>query len=148
MANHKQAKKRARQSERRRQRNMNVKSTVRTLIKQVRYSAETIRHLDSGRQVHPQEAEKQIRSALDNREEHYRTTGHETMLVQARNLLENGRVDKAFNREMHRSFLVSLARADMHIACRALDKAASKGVFHRRNASRRISRLQRLVNVL
>jgi small subunit ribosomal protein S20 len=38
------------------------------------------------------------------------------------------------------------ARAEFKDAARILAKAASKGIVHRNNASRRISRLARLVN--
>ncbi len=146
MANHKQAKKRARQAERRRQRNMHVKSTVRTLIKRVRNSVETIDHLDAGRQVHPQEVEKQLRSILERKAPEYERIERQDVLDKAKELLEKGRSGKTFDRAMHRNFLVTLASADLYIASKALAKAGSKGVFHRRNVSRRISRLHHMVN--
>jgi small subunit ribosomal protein S20 len=40
------------------------------------------------------------------------------------------------------------ARVELKSAARILQKAASKGIVHRNNASRRISRLARLVNSL
>ena len=39
-----------------------------------------------------------------------------------------------------------VAQAELKDAARILAKAASKGIVHRNNASRRISRLARLVN--
>lgn len=42
----------------------------------------------------------------------------------------------------------SAAQAALQAAIPAIDKAAAQGVIHRRNASRRISRLNRLVNTL
>jgi len=146
VANHKQAKKRARQSEIRRQRNMHVKTSVRTLVKRVRQSVDTIRVIDAGRQVHTQEVEKHLRGIIERRRTEYLGVAKENVLTLATDLLENGRTGKTFDREKHRSFLEELARADLFIASRALDRAASKGVFHDRNASRRISRLNLLVN--
>ncbi len=147
MANHKQAKKRAIQSERRRLRNMHVKTGVRSLVKRVRYSIDTINLIDAGRQVHPQEVEKHLRSILDRRSPEYRRFSREDVLTGAQTLLDTGRKGgKHFDRDMHRSFLEQLARADLYMASRSLDRAASKGVVHRRNASRRVSRLTLLVN--
>lgn len=147
MANHKQAKKRAIQSERRRLRNMHVKTTVRSLIKRVRYSVDTINLIDAGRQVHPQEVEKHLRSIIERRTPVYTRFGNEAVLTGAQTLLDTGRKGgKHFDRDMHRSFLESLARVDLHLAARMLDRAASKGVLHQRNAARRVSRLNLLVN--
>jgi small subunit ribosomal protein S20 len=40
------------------------------------------------------------------------------------------------------------AQNDLRVAARALDKAVTKGVLHRNNASRRLSRLTLRVNTL
>ena len=40
------------------------------------------------------------------------------------------------------------AKTALQIAVRALDRAASKGVIHRKQASRRIGRLTKAVNAL
>ena len=146
MATHKQAKKRAHQSERRRQRNMHVKSTVRTHVKRVRYAVDTIRTIDAGRQVHPQEVEKHLKGILERRANDYRAIEREVVLTKAQELLARGSETKKFDREKHRAFLEELARADLYIASRALSKAASRGVFHARNVSRRISRLSLMLN--
>ncbi len=84
MANHASAIKRHRQSEKRRQRNASVKSSLRTAVKKVKEAVET------------------------------------------------GKADEA--------------KASLRNAITELDKAASKGVLHRNNAARRVSRLSRLVN--
>ena len=42
----------------------------------------------------------------------------------------------------------ALAEAELVQAIRKIDKAASKGVIHKNQASRRVSRLQQLVNGL
>ena len=42
----------------------------------------------------------------------------------------------------------SAAQAALQAAIPAIDKAAAQGVIHRRNASRTVSRLNRLVNTL
>jgi len=84
LANHASAIKRHRQSEKRRQRNASVKSSLRTAVKKVKEAVET------------------------------------------------GKADEA--------------KASLRNAITELDKAASKGVLHRNNAARRVSRLSRLVN--
>lgn len=84
MANHKSAIKRHRQSEKRRERNSSVKSTIKTAVKKVHES---------------------VKSANDEE-----------------------------------------ARANLKAATTLLDSAVSKGVLHRNNASRRISRLTVEVN--
>ncbi|MBW7956263.1 MAG: 30S ribosomal protein S20 [Deltaproteobacteria bacterium] len=84
MANHASAIKRHKQSEKRKQRNASVKSSLRTAVKKV----------------------KEAVSA--------------------------GKADEA--------------KANLKSAITELDKAASKGVLHRNNAARRVSRLSKLVN--
>ena len=43
---------------------------------------------------------------------------------------------------------VQLAQAEANKACRLLDKAASKGIIHKNQASQRKSGVQKLVNTL
>ncbi|MCL4874690.1 30S ribosomal protein S20 [bacterium] len=84
MANHASAIKRHKQSEKRKQRNASVKSSLRTAVKKVKEAVAA------------------------------------------------GKADEA--------------KANLKNAITELDKAASKGVLHRNNASRRVSRLSKLVN--
>jgi ribosomal protein S20 len=146
VANHKQAEKRARQSESGRQRNLHVKSTVRTYVKRVRYAVETIEALDAGRNVHPQEVEKHVRGIIEKHANEYQHIKQEAVLTSAAALLASAGTGKKFDRVVHRAFLQGLAKADLLIATKAMTKAASKGVYHKRNVSRRVSRLNLLVN--
>jgi len=146
VANHNQAEKRARQSEHRRVRNLHVKSSVRTYVKRVRYAVETLRVLDAGRQVHAQEVEKHVRAILDRHAAEYQGIKRESVLTLAKELLAGASNSKKFDRDKHRAFLRDLAQADLFIATRVMTKAASKGVFHKRNIARRVSRLNLLVN--
>ncbi|WKZ31925.1 MAG: 30S ribosomal protein S20 [Thermodesulfobacteriota bacterium] len=84
MANHASAIKRHKQSEKRRQRNASVKSSLRTAVKKVKEAVAA------------------------------------------------GKADEA--------------KTSLKNAITELDKAASKGVLHKNNASRRVSRLSKLVN--
>ncbi|SEA47719.1 SSU ribosomal protein S20P [Desulfuromusa kysingii] len=86
MANHKSAAKRNRQSEVRRARNMHVRSTMRTLVKQVREAV-----------------------TAENKE---------------------------------------LAQAAFEKAVPYISKTATKGIIHKATASRKISRLTKLINTL
>lgn len=42
----------------------------------------------------------------------------------------------------------TLAQANLTTAITAIDKAAAKGIFHKNNAARKVSRLQRAVNTM
>lgn len=80
-----------------------------------------------------QSAIKRVRSSerkrLRNREYLGRTR---TAIKKARLLVEQGHLEEA--------------REAVHLAVRALDKAASKGVIHKNNAARRKSRLMQQLN--
>ena len=80
-----------------------------------------------------QSAIKRVRSSerrrLRNREHLGRTR---TAIKKARLLVEQGHLEEA--------------REAVHVAVRALDKAASKGVIHKNNAARRKSRLMQQLN--
>lgn len=80
-----------------------------------------------------QSAIKRVRSSerrrLRNREHLGRTR---TAIKKARLLVEQGHLEEA--------------REAVHLAVRALDKAASKGVIHKNNAARRKSRLMQQLN--
>ena len=42
----------------------------------------------------------------------------------------------------------TLAQTNLTTAIAAIDKAAAKGIFHKNNAARKVSRLQRAVNTM
>ena len=42
----------------------------------------------------------------------------------------------------------TLAQTNLTTAITAIDKAAAKGIFHKNNAARKVSRLQRAVNTM
>lgn len=74
------------------------------------------------------------------------------VLVTARRSLRNASLKSAL-RTTVKKFEVTLGQNDMeqarvalNIATRALDKAATKGIIHRNNASRKKSRLTRRFN--
>jgi ribosomal protein S20 len=140
VANHKQAAKRARQSELKRLRNMVVTSRLRTRVRALRYAVDQMRTLESGRTIHPQEVEKHLRWLTEGKAKDLAKAGFGDVIDAARQLLGT------YDAEAHKGLLRRLARADLKESARLLDNAASKGVLHKRTASRRISRLNRLVN--
>ena len=76
---------------------------------------------------------KRLRSAERRRLHNREYRGHaRTAVKNARQLIEAGKVDEA--------------RAAVHTAVGALDKAATKGIIHKNNAARRKSRLLRQFN--
>lgn len=142
MANHRQAEKRARQSERRRLRNMAVKSRIRTRVRALRYAIDLVNQLESGRNIHPQEVEKHLRWLSEGKASDLTRLGYGELVEEAKALLGG------YDATRHAAFLRRLARADLKESARLLGKAASKGVLHKRTASRRISRLSLLVNTV
>jgi len=80
-----------------------------------------------------QSAIKRLRSA-ERRRLHNRVyrSGARTAVKKARGLIEKGRVEEA--------------REAVHVAVKALDKAAEKGIIHKNNAARRKSRLMQHLN--
>lgn len=142
MANHPQALKRSRQSEKRRQQNAHVKSTIRSSVKAVRYAVDQLQQVEAGRHIHPQEIEKHLKSVSVGKRNDYEKNGFKDVFKKAEALL------KKYDAKKHATFLRQLAQADLHASRRLIGKAASKGVFPARTASRKISRLDRLVNTV
>ena len=142
MANHRQALKRAKQAEKRRQRNMAVKSRIRTRVRALRYAVDLVGQLQTGRNIHPQEVEKHLRWLSEGKSDDLKRLGYTDLVDEAKTLLASYDADK------HAAVLRKLARADLKESARLIGKAASKGVVHRRTASRRVSRLTRLVNAV
>jgi len=142
VANHKQAAKRARQSELRRQRNMAVRSKLRTRVRALRYAVEQIHTLAAGKAIHPQEVDKHLRWITEGKAADLTKLGYGDLVEAAKGLL------KKYDPTAHSGLLRRLARADLKESVRLLGKAASKGVLHKATASRRISRLNRLVNAV
>ena len=140
MANHPQALKRARQSEKRRQRNMHYKTQLRTRVKYVRYAVGQIETLAAGKTIHAQEVEKHLKGIVEGKAADYKGAGFEGLIKSATALL------KKYDKKKHAAFLKTLAQADLKISARLLSRAGSKGVLHKRTAGRRISRLTKLVN--
>ena len=140
MANHPQALKRAKQSERARVRNMAVKSRIRTRVRALRYAVDSIETLRSGKSIHPQEVEKHLRWVTTNKVADLKRIGFAGATKEAAALL------KSYDAGKHETFLQGLAQADLKESVQLIDKAASKGVYHRRTASRKISRLTTMVN--
>ena len=140
MANHRQALKRAKQSERRRQRNIAVKSRIRTRVRALHYAVDQIRQLEAGKSIHAQEVEKHLKWVSEHKAADLKRVGAAGLVDEATALLES------YDSGKHADFLRKLARTDLAESTRLLGKAASKGVVHKRNASRHISRLTRLVN--
>ena len=142
MANHPQALKRARQSEKRRQRNMAVKSRIRTRVRALRYSVDQLNQLRAGRHIHPQEVEKHLRWLTEGKASDLKAGGGENLLKDATALLSK------YDSEKHTALLTALAHHDLSESTRLLAKAASKGVYHKKTAGRRISRLTKMVNAI
>ena len=142
MANHKQAAKRARQAERRRQRNMAVKSRIRTRVRALRYAVDQLKTLEAGRNIHPQDVEKHLRGLTEGKSQDLDRLGFKDITDDAKKLL--GKYDA----DGHAALLKKLAKADLKESTRLLSKAASKGVLHKRTVSRRISRLTKMVDGL
>ena len=78
-------------------------------------------------------AEKRIRQNEKRRQRNrvFRSRAR-THVKQARELIEDGDLDAA--------------ETEAHAACKALDRAAAKGIIHRNNAARRMSRLMKSIN--
>jgi len=142
LANHRQALKRAKQAERRRQRNMAVKSRIRTRVRALRYAVDLVSQLEAGRNIHPQEVEKHLRWLSESKSADLTRTGFGELVDEAKTLLAG------YDQGKHAAFLRKLARADLRESTRLIGKAASKGVLHKRTAARRISRLSKLVNTI
>ncbi len=82
-----------------------------------------------------QSAKKQLRSSERKRLRNKVHRGRaRTSVKKARHLIAAGKFEEA--------------RAAVHAAVRALDKAAQKGIIKKRNAARRKSRLMRQLNQL
>lgn len=140
VANHKQAAKRARQDERRRQRNMAVKSRIRTRVRALRYAVDQLKTLEAGRTIHPQDVEKHLRGLTEGKSADLTRLGFGEVTDDATKLLSK------YDAEGHAALLKKLAKADLKESTRLLSKAASKGVLHKRTVSRRISRLTKMVD--
>ena len=140
MANHKQAAKRARQSERRRQRNVAVKSRIRTRVRAIRYALGQVEQLQAGRTIHPQEVEKHLRWLSEGKATDLEGLGFKELGDEAKALI------KKYDAAKHQAFLIRLAEADLKESTKLYYKAASKGVMHKRTAARRVSRLARMVH--
>lgn len=74
--------------------------------------------------------------------------------ITAKKTLRN-KIIKSSTKTAIKKFVVAMtggdkdvAKAAFHNAARAVDKAASKGVIHRNNASRKISRMAKKLNAL
>lgn len=140
MANHKQAAKRARQSEVRRQRNVAVKSRISTRVRALRATIDKIRLLEAGRSIHPQDVEKHLRWLSEGKSKDLAQLGFEGIAEGATKLLAK------YDAKGHAQLLRDLAQADLKESTRLLSKAGSKGVMHHRTVGRRISRLTKLVD--
>ena len=82
-----------------------------------------------------QSAKKRLRSSERRRLRNKVHRGKaRTAIKKARHLIAEGRLEEA--------------RQAVHIATRALDNAAQKGIIHKNNAARRKSRLVRQLNKL
>ncbi len=139
MANHKQAAKRARQAEVRRQRNTAVKSRLRTRVRALRFAVDQLQTLEAGRNVHPQDVEKHLRKLTEGKAQDLSRSGYGEISDAATKLL------KKYDAKGHADLLKKLAHADLKESTRLLAKAGSKGVMHKRTVSRRISRLTKMV---
>jgi len=142
VANHKQAAKRARQSERRRQRNTAVKSRIRTRVRALRSSVDQLKTLEAGRNIHPQDVEKHLQWLTSAKVKDLGRLGYGEVIDEATKLL------KTYDSDGHMALLKKLAHADLKESTRLLAKAGSKGVMHKRTVSRRISRLTKMVDGL
>jgi len=119
---------------------MAVKSRIRTRVRALRYAVDLVNQLEAGRNIHPQEVEKHLRWLTEGKAADLQRIGYADLVDEAKSLI--GGYDAA----RHATFLRRLARADLKESARLIGKAASKGVLHKRTASRRISRLSLLVN--
>ena len=148
--------KRARQTEKRRQRNASVRSLVRTNVKNVRYAVQSYATLGQKKSLHQQEVDKHLRS-IEAKGPVYRhlasqlrkrKRGEANAALMEKVLELTGQLQKSYSVEKHKEFLRTLARADLLRATIALSKAGSKGIYHKNTVSRQISRLNGLVNSL
>ena len=140
MANHKQAAKRARQSEARRVRNIAVRSRLRTRVRALRFAVEQIQTLEAGRTIHPQDVEKHLRWLTSGLAPDLARVGFAEISAEASKLLTK------YDAAGHASLLKKLAHADLKESTRLLGKAGAKGVLPKRTVGRRISRLTKMVN--
>ncbi len=142
MAHHKQAAKRARQSEKARVRNITVRSRIRTRVRALHYAVDQLRTLEAGRHIHPQDVEKHLRKLTEGKAKDLADYGFGSITDDAKKLL------KKYDAKAHAALLRQLAQADLKQSTRLIAKAGSKGVLHKRTAGRRIGRLTKMVGKL